>query len=210
MKRALPTVCALLLPTLVMASAQDKTVTTYTPATTTVAILPVVNSGGEKNEGYKAKQTENGGKELVKEFTEHGFKTADDAAVAKAIADLKIDLSDEEQQKRENMLKIGQAVNADLVVFAVITDTSQQMHQNVFSNNREGKAKVKMWLLDVKGQSPIFSAVTSEGKSGGSYFSGLDKGSARIVRAVANAERDSLKDFFKPYKAEKTDKKDKS
>jgi len=107
--------------------ADDKTTPQYVPAETTVALIPIINQGGEKNEGFKTKQTENGNKELQKEFAEHGFKIADDAAVAKAVADLKLDLTDEEQQKKGNLYKIGKAVNANLVVLAVITDTSQQL-----------------------------------------------------------------------------------
>ena len=198
----------ILLPGLLLLSpfsyADSKDAAPYQPPETTVALIPVINQGGEKNEGYKAKQTENGDKELRKEFTEHGFKIADEAAVTKAIADLKVDLTDEEQQKKDTLYKIGKAANADLVVLAVITDTAQQFHQGILSNSREGKAKVKMWLLDAKAEKPIFSAVTHEGKSGGGFFAGLDKGSARIIIAVANAERDSLKDFFKPYRKVKT------
>ncbi len=172
----------------VPARSQDK----YLPEHTTVAIVPIVNSGGEKNDGFRTKQTESGNAELVKEFTERGFQPVSSDAVNKAVADLKIDLTDEEQQKRENLYKIGKAVNADLVVFAVITDTAQQFHVGVFTNSREGRAKIKLWLLDVKNEKPILSAVVKEGKSGGSFFAGLDVGSTRIIIAVANGERDAL------------------
>jgi len=179
----------------------------YTPESTSVAIIPVVNAGGEKNEGNRTKQTESGDNELIKEFTQHGFRLIDLAEIRKAMISLKIDLSDEEQQKRDNLYKIGKAVSADLVVFAVITDTAQQFHIGVFNTSREGRAKIKLWLLDAKNETPIIPAITKEGKSGGGFFGGLDVGSKRIIIAVANGERDALVGFFKPYPMVKKDKK---
>lgn len=169
------------------------------PSNTTVAILPVLNSSGEKDQSQKQKQTESGDAELRKEFTERGFKVLDRASVEKAIADLKIDFSDEEQQKRDNLYKVGRAASASIVVFVVVTDVHQTLHQNLLSASREGTAKLKTWVLDVTNEKPMINAVVKEGKSGGGYFAGLDKGSARIVIAVANGIRDTLKDFFKPY-----------
>ena len=189
------------------APAQNKAAPQFTPETTTVAIVPVVNAGGEKNEEFRTRQTESGNTELAKEFTAHGFKLIDQAAITKAMTELKVDLSDEEQQKRDNLYKIGKAVNAELVVFVVITDTAQQFHVGVFNSSREGRAKIKMWLLDVKNEVSLLSAVTKEGKSGGGFFSGLDVGSKRIVIAVANGERDALANFFKPYPQNRKDQK---
>ena len=40
----------------------------------------------------------------------------DDASVAKAVSDLGIDLSDEEDQRREPIFKVGKALEADLVI----------------------------------------------------------------------------------------------
>lgn len=200
--------CGLMLASLaVRSTAQDKTAVRYTPATTSVAIIPIVNLSGEKDEHFKASQKASGDKELNQEFMEHGFKRIDDGIIANAISDLKIDLSDEEQQNKATLYRIGKAVNADLVVFAVITHTDQKFISGILANRREGKATVKLWLLDAKDQTPILSAVNREGKSGGGFFAGLDKGSARIVIAVANAERDTLKDFFKPYSKIKNEDK---
>lgn len=164
-----------------------------------VAILPTVNSSGEKDEKQRERQRIKGDETLSKEFADRGLRLADSDVVRKVLSDLKVDLSDEEQQKRASLFEVGKAVHADLVVFAVITHVSQQLHTNVLSSSREGKAQVKLWLLDVAHEKPILSASVKEGKSGGGFFAGLDKGSDRIVIAVGNAIRDHLKEFFKPY-----------
>lgn len=171
----------------------------YAPDSTTVAILPVMNLSGEKDDAQRLKQAESGNEELSKRFIERGFKIADPAVVRKAVNDLKIDLNDEEQHKRASFYAVGRAVKADLAVFVVITDVNQRLNTNVFAYSREGKAKLKVWLVDVKRETPILSAYPKEGKSSGGPLAGIDRGSIRIVRAVGNGLRDALKDFFKPY-----------
>lgn len=179
--------------------AQDTPPAHYTPQTTVVAILPVINLSGEKDSRQKIKQTENAERELYQRFLERGFVPADTEAVKRAIASLKIDLSDEEQYKRSTLYAIGKELKANLVIFVVITDVSQRTSSNLFSTTKEGKAKLKAWLLDVDREDPIFSAKVHEGKSTGGHFGELEKGSERIVLACANGIRDLLKDFFKAY-----------
>ncbi len=53
--------------------------------------------------------------EILSQFTAQGFRIVDDASVAKAVSDLGINLSDEEQ-RREPIFKVDQALEADLVI----------------------------------------------------------------------------------------------
>ena len=191
----------------VNATAQDKTSIKYALDSTTVAIVPLINASGEKDSNFKARQIESGLNYLTKAFTDRGFKLTEQTAIAKAIGDLKIDLNDEENHNKATLYKLGKEVNADLIVFAVITSIEQHMENKVFVVTKEGRATVKMWLLDVKNETPLLSAVTKQGKSGGPGFADFKKGSDEIIHAVANGERDLLKEFFKPYPLLKKEKK---
>jgi hypothetical protein len=182
-----------------LALSQETAPARYEPEKTIVAILPVYNLSGEKDASQKIKQAENAEKELYKRFLERGFVPADTEAVKRTIANLKIDLSDEEQHKRSNLYAISKELKANLIIFVVITDVSQRTSANIFSTTKEGKAKLKAWLLDVDHETSIFSAKVHEGKSGGGHFGALEKGSERIVLACANGVRDMLKEFFKAY-----------
>ena len=168
---------------------------------TRVAIIPTVNTSGEKWEDLKSRQCATSNKYLRDEFSKRGFVVIDDKEVQQAIATLNVDMSDEEQHNRTTLYKVADALKADLVVFAVVTDTNQKMQHQLLSLKREGHSKVKLWLLNSKTQKPYISAKTVDGSSGGGFFANLDKGSDRQVIAVANALRDGLKDFFNPYPA---------
>ena len=172
-----------------------------TPSATKVAIVPVLNLSGETWEEAKVKQADRGDEELSALFRERSFQVIDPAKVKAAVADLKIDLTDEEQQKRETLYQIGEAVEADLVVFVVITDVDQRKVTKFLVSSTEGKAKMKAWLLNVKEKKPVFSAKTFEGasKSGGLFEVG-EKGSHRKQLAVANGIRKLFVDeYLKPY-----------
>jgi hypothetical protein len=176
----------------------------------TVAIIPVLNSSGETWEEGKKLQTSRAEEEIRALFTERGFNLVDSAAVRKAIDDLKVDFSDEEQQKRDVLYKVGDAVSADLVVFVVITDVDQRKVAKFLVTSTEGKAKMKAWLLGVKDRKAFMSAKVFEGssKSGGLIEIG-EKGSSRKQLAVANGIRrvfvdDYLKDFPITQKVERS------
>jgi hypothetical protein len=174
----------------------------YPPSRTTVAILPVVNESDSKSPEMRARQSDKAQQELTAQFAAHGFLLVPDSAVKQAISDAKIDLTDEDQQKRDTFYKIGTATHADLVAFLVITDTSQGWKQG-FIPKREGKAKLKMWLVDADKQ-PILSAAVKEAKASANDFMTYAVGSSfggseYTIRAIGNGIKDELKDFFKPY-----------
>jgi hypothetical protein len=121
--------------------------------------------------------------------------------VAQAISDLKFDLTDEEQYRRDTLYALGRRVNATLVAFVVITDTNQKLQTGFLAEKREGHTKIKGWLVDASAQEPIFSAKSFDGSSGGGYFVAYDKGSDRQVIATDNAIRDLFHGFWSGFKS---------
>jgi hypothetical protein len=164
-----------------------------------IAILPVLNTAGEKWQELKDRQRAKGDEYLADEFGKRGFAVVNAATVKSDIEQQKLDLTDEEQQKRETLYGIADRLHADYVVFVVITNTDQKLIQQILASKREGWADIKVWLLDAAHHTQILSAKTLRGNSGGGFFAGVDKGSDRQVQAVVNGLRDALKDFFKPF-----------
>ncbi len=174
--------------------------TDYLPHETKIALIPVVNLSGETNTSGKEKQKARGDEELHALFTERDFAVLPDDQVKAAMDELHIDLTDEEQQKRETLYKIGKKTGADLVVFAAITDVDQRRVAKVFVSSTEGYAKMKLWIVDAKQEAPIISGKSIQGSSkSGGWIEVGEKGSSRKLLAVANGLRDNTKDFFKPY-----------
>jgi hypothetical protein len=178
----------------------------YTPETTKVALLPVLNRSGEKWQELKDKQVTRAQQELTWEFQERGFAVIPTEAVTGAVKELGINLDDEEEYKRETLYKVGKKVGADLVAFVIITDTSQKVVSRVFVVQKHGIAKIKAWLVDAKAESPIFSAKVLEARSQtGVLAPGLQKGSDRQIQAAIDAVRDAFKEFMDSYTVTKTD-----
>jgi hypothetical protein len=111
--------------------------------------------------------------------------------------ELKIDFSDEEQQKRATLYELGKKLNADYILLGVITHTEQKEFNRTLYKDIEGRTDAKIWFLDVKGEKPILSAKTVTGRSGGNRIT--LKPSDRQIQAAANAFRDALKEFFIGY-----------
>lgn len=172
------------------------------PAATRVALLPVIDTTGEK-EDQRRDQANAVRMELISQFTERGFSVVDEAQVAKAIADRKIDLSDEENQRRGPIYEIGKAAGADLVVFVLVTQAYAKIKKNLFTEEREGLAKTKTWLLDVKAEKPILSGYVWEGKSTGGSGPFTKSNRGRMGAAAGNSIRDVLNDVLKAYPRKK-------
>lgn len=185
----------------------------YSPAATTVAILPVISKEDSKVDALKDRHITKAQEELAAEFTRHGFRVTADAAVQKALTDAKIDLTDEENQRRAVFYPLGKAVGANLVAFVVIESVSRHNKSNsLFGQQKEGKALLKMWLVDADKEQPIINAVQKEGKAASNAL--LDNqigpdtnGYTRYtIRAVGHGIDDLLADFFKPYPEVKKEK----
>jgi hypothetical protein len=172
-----------------------------TPARVRVAILPVLNQSGEKWEELKRKQVEKAEEFLYDEFGKRSFEIVSKDEVERSIADLQIDLTDEEQQKRATLYSLGERLNADYVIFGVITHTEQKEFERVLYKDIEGRTDVKIWLVDVRAKQPVISAKTFTGRSGGNRIT--LKPSDRQIQASANAFRDALKEFFRAFPVQK-------
>ncbi len=192
-------------------AAQDDT-TRYDPATTTIAILPCVDRTGEKVKEWRDRQAGAAYRNAIEQFAQRGFKIADKAEIAKAIADLKLNLDDEEDHRRENFYKVARAVNADLVLFCFVVETREdKKNGGVFGGGDEiqGRATVKTWLLDAKKEQKILSADVKEGKAAGkSKLFGTNEGRGRRVNAVGNAVKEQLEPLLKQYPKVKSVKVD--
>ena len=187
----------------------------YTPATTRIAILPVIDKSGEKDD-QRVHQANAVKMEAYDQFYQRGFQVIDEATVAKAVAGSDINFDDEEEHRKDNMYKIGKAVDADLVFFVVVSQAYSKIKKNAFNEQREGLAKTKVWLLNTKDEKPILSAHNREGKSTGSTGIGQKGNRSQMGAACSNAIRDVanavLKDFPRDKSKKwlgKTDKADK-
>jgi hypothetical protein len=176
------------------------------PRDTRVAILPVVNAAGTKSVEDRDKQTKAAMDALTEDFSLRGFTLIDRAAVDKAVAGLKVDLADEEQQKRSTLFSIGETIHADLVVFAVITDLDSRDTVTIWSGRKVGKAKVKLWLLDVPHHGAIVSGVVTEAKSERPNWFNAQKGADRKLAAIARSVDRGLDGFLNDYPLIKSDR----
>lgn len=162
----------------------------YRPGETSVAIVPVANVSASSNEALKKNQCDRGDTFLREQFKARGFNLVPVETVNQAITDMHLDMSDDEQYRRQTFFDLGKKLNADLIVVAVIVDTR---HPNEAQGN--GFATMRVWLLDVKRETAILGGKRFEGKSGAS----LDRGTAQQIRAVSNGLRDAFADFFSKY-----------
>jgi len=175
---------------------------TYDPATTKVAIVPIINDSADPWQELKDKQKAEGAKYLVEALTTRGFVLVSGEEVGKAIAKLNIDFNDDEQRTRANLFRIGNECGATLVFFVVIVESKQTTNTSLLTSRTNGFATVKIWLVDASKQEAILNAVKLQGRSTGS---GLvpGKGSERQVVAVRNTINDILKKWLESYPIKK-------
>ncbi|MHB8637361.1 MAG: hypothetical protein ACYC96_12900 [Fimbriimonadaceae bacterium] len=165
-------------------------------AAPTVAVLPVVNVAGANWEQLKARQSNVCNTYLRDQFAARGFKQSPADAVLIEMKREGIDFSDDEQQRRANLFRLGHALHVDYIVLAVITDTRASTNSHILYSDSVGHARAKLWVLDVANEKPILSARRIDSESGGTRLSYDNKGSDREVQAAVNALRDGLKDFL--------------
>jgi hypothetical protein len=170
-------------------------------AQTKVALLPVLNLSGEKDEKQRRDQTAKAEEELRRAFEGRGFVLVETEAVRRALEAEKVDLADEEFHNRATLYRVGRAAGADLVAFVLITDVSQRRTQTPLTDLQElvGSARTKTWLLDVAAERPLLSARAREAQAKNNLFAGLDSGARLIRNAVAGAVRDTLRDALSEY-----------
>jgi hypothetical protein len=165
-----------------------------------VALLPVVNLSGEKDAKQRRDQILKAEDELNRQFGRRGFTVLPRAEVERALADAKLDLTDEENHNRATLFGVGKALNADLIVFVVITDVDQRRVQTAFDiDEMVGKAKTKTWLLSVPDGVALLSAYRQESQSRSNLAPSFDSGARLIRKSVEGTVRDALADFLKQY-----------
>jgi TolB-like protein len=164
-----------------------------------VAILPAANLSGEKWEELTQKMNERVNSQLAKLFAERGFTQIGATDIEAATKQLDIDLADEENFRKENFYRIGEAVHANFVVFVVISSSTQRIKQNLFTSAPEGEVKIKYWLLDVKNHSAIASAKSEVARARPKAWLGVAKGSDQQLTAADRVIEQALKTFLATY-----------
>lgn len=160
-----------------------------------VVIVPIQNQSGEKWDELRGKQVVKATEYLNEQFSKRGFQVVSPTEVKDATDALKIDFTDEEQQKRATLFELGKKLGADYILFGIITHTEQKQFERALYKDIEGRTDAKVWFLNVKDEKPILSAKTFTGRSGGNRIT--LRPSDRQIQAAANAFRDALKEFFK-------------
>lgn len=168
---------------------QGETPPKLEPTETRVAILPTINQSGEKWKQLRERQEKAADEWLAKEFKDRGFKLIEVEGVKKAIADSKIDFTDEESVNREAIRQIGKLAGADVVVLSAVINTRQDGAS--FGQTGYGVTEMKTWVLGVSGANYLSAAKFSARSARASV-----KTSDRQVWAVALALGDTFKDFF--------------
>ena len=166
----------------------------FVPAETTVLILPTQNISGDKHEALKKEQIRESDDTLKLQFESRGFKVLNSEVSSKLILDAKIDLTDEENYRKDLFYDLGSKGNADIVVFNSIIGTRQQK-RNDFFENLEGFATMRTWILGVKDKNPILKGERYEGTSAKNGSVGF----GRQVRAVRIGLDKATLEFLKPY-----------
>jgi RNase H-fold protein (predicted Holliday junction resolvase) len=174
----------------------------YTPATTKVVILPVIDKSGEKDD-QRRDQANAVKMEAYDQFFQRGFQVIDEATVTKAVTGSGINFDDQEEHRKDNLYKLGKALNADLVLFVVVDQAYSKIKKNVFNEQREGLAKTRTWLIDAKDQKPLLSAFIREGKSTGNSGIGSKGNRSHMGAACSNAIRDTLNSVLTPFDRDK-------
>lgn len=175
----------------------------YEPAKTTVLVLPVVNQTG-KQQGKEENEAAQSAMELMMQvFDERGFAVVAATDVAAYIAKEKIDLKDEDVRTKGKLLEIGKALNANIVICAVLQELSSSTHMTILSTRKVGKAKMQAKLVDVATESYLINDAFSGSKKGSVLFPGLEKSKSTRIAAVGETVSLILDDLLKPYKVTK-------
>lgn len=162
------------------------------PVTTRVVILPTLSTTGDKFVEMVENQRKEGDKTLVRLFSERKFNVAPLEDGKAAFDSAKIDFSDEENQRKDVLFKIGEDAKADILVFTIITRTWNKSTEGFLTVKAEGFATLKTWVLDVKNKIAILPGKSIEGVSS----MNSPAMSARQIRAVRVGMENQLKEFL--------------
>ena len=166
----------------------------------TVAIVPTVNASGEKWAQLRDRQCRAIDEWAYEHFSKAGYAPLPATQVQDVLRRLDVDMTDEENWRREAIRRIGQEAGSDYVLFCAITFTEQKEQRRTWYKDKEGRTDVRVWLIEVESATPILTGKTYTGRSGGNRITFNNKGSDRQVQAAANAVRDAARAFLAPYR----------
>lgn len=170
-----------------------QTAAPYVPTQTSVLILPPVDASGDKQAATSQEEIAEAKTTLQTLFASRGFSVVADAATATTTA--AVDFTVAANRTVDNLVKIGTAANARLVVFTLVEKTGQKMKEHFMSSHVEGFVTLRTWLVDVPGKHALLDDAkktvdsTSLGK--------VEKN--RQVHAVHIALDEQLHGFLRPY-----------
>ena len=164
-----------------------------------VAILPVVAAWSDADEPARAERVAQGSDDLLKLFAERGFSLIDGESVARAVADLKLDMNRPADRTRASLDRIGDALGADWVVLVTVTELTQQRVKAPITDTDElvTRATMQTWVIDL-----------AEGKTllGGESSScplHSDPGARKPKNVVGAAAREALRGVLAPFPVRK-------
>lgn len=89
----------------------------------TVAIVPTVNTSGDKYADMVDRQKKAADRIQAEELAKRGYEVIPAERVVAALKALEIDLADEENHNRATLIRLGKELGVDTIAFTVVTDT---------------------------------------------------------------------------------------
>jgi len=170
----------------------------FDPAVTKVAVIPFVNELG-KQDKEQTEACQHATEFAASLFAKRGFQAADPKAVIEAVEKLKLDFKDTEQRNRANFQKLADELQANLVVFGVVSDfsTHTDMALMILDARKVGRAKAEVRVYDPAAKSYCVNLAQVSEKPVPSW-GGTNSLSLRR-EALESAIDTILKNVLKPY-----------
>lgn len=191
----LAAVCAL---TCTASRGQEQAQEPLSPASTTVAVLPVANVTGLTDRPEIAGINRAVAEEIHRQFEGRGFKIIAGKPVDDAVARLKVDLNDLEQQKRAVIRSVGKDLGANLVAFVSVTDVTTNSVGGFAFSGSTTYVKVKCWLLEAGSDRSLMSG-RIEAVGHDTVQLGPAHQESAAARACVAAVRHAFERVLKPY-----------
>ena len=162
-----------------------------------VAVIPFVNVSGEKWVELRDEVTARVSSTFEDELSYRRVAIVPKSEITSAVAESKVDWSDEENWNKKNMYDVARKVGAKYVVFVAVTKQEQRTRQNFLVSTPEGEVEVKVWVLDAELEKPVINGKVFRDKARPSSWLGVAKGSDQQKTAADRVARSSLRDFWK-------------
>jgi len=176
----------------------------YDPAKTMVAVLPVINETGKEDKQADALLACSR-KAFDQELGNRGFQLVPEDTITKAIADKKVDLTDEEFRTKKSLVELGQAVGANIIMMPLLQPTKDTISVGMFAKKKK-EAVIDLKAVDVSTGMYVINSSFKASAKGSAILGGLSKSGSLREEATRKAVTEALKEFLKPYKEIKKDK----